>query len=777
MKTKKSIILTLVASIMLSMSFTSCKDMLSPNSERHSYEIAGDTLYSYWGILKSLQNVAERYVILGETRGDLVDGTGYVSDSIKAMLDFDMQKATDGSCRYLKASDYYHVINSCNAYLASVDKELKTGTDQPYMLKECAQVEAIRAWVYLQLIQVYGSVPFYTEPLITTADIDDFMNDPNHQMADAKNLADLLAPGLLEARNIERMYGLPAYEDYGRTAAVCHSSKCMIPCNLILGDLYLTKGDPVSCKKAAEFYYDYLANTVGDQKDKSYMPAGGALPTYIKYEGYQSESMDKPVYLNYGTPGAPFNEKDPQSKTLESITAIPSSTNKLWGEVLRGVNDVFGYVVEISVHTSGTDTTATTSASVAPPTPTYDRKQLTASPAYTKLAMSQKFEYLEGNVSDGITSLEPKVDDLVGDARQYWVEDKRVNYANGTSNTEKFITKQNPLGLFTTVYPMIYRKSMVWLRLAEALNGAGMSSYAFAILKDGLCDHPRWFPTMESGDYAVRDSAYQLTYKAVELDENGDPVTDENGDPITIEKKFPNIQKIEDSPYRTRQDAVNALLAQQQAIDPTFTEESIVVANWAPLSYENWANDNTAAVLFYIDKRHQQKATYFDFSRDIFEGNLLRYSVPVRTKQREANNHISDPAQSSAGIYYTMGIHSRGCGMLGETHRHESQYDYVRLIQSHFADYQPGTITKEEIYNGAYDDVVQNIIEDLIIDEAAMELAFEGNRFFDLMRVAQRRGDATYLAKRVAQRSGTFDFALFNKLCNMQNWFFPLPQK
>lgn len=754
MKTK-SIILTLVASIMLSISFTSCKDMLSPNSERHSYEIAGDTLYSYWGILKSLQNVAERYVILGETRGDLVDGTGYVSDSIKALLDFDMNKATDGSCRYLKASDYYHVINSCNAYLANVDRLRKTGTNQPYMLKECAQVEAIRAWVYLQLIQVYGRVPFYTQPLLNTADIDGFMNNPNRPMADANNLADLLEPYLLEARNIERMYGLPAYESYGRTTAVCHSSKCMIPTNLILGDLFLTKGDPASCLKAAQFYYDYLANTVGDKKDKSYMPAGGPLPTYIQYEAYQDENMDKPFYRSAGlSAGAPFNETGAQSKDKESITAIPSSTNKLWGSVLRGVNDVFGYVVEISVHTSEGD--STTTASVAPPTPTYDRKQLTASPAYTNLAKSQVFEYLEGNASEGITSLEAKADTLVGDARQYWVEDERVYYANGTSNTEKFVTKQNPLGRFTTVYPMIYRKSMVWLRLAEALNRAGMSSYAFAILKDGLCDHPRWFPTLESHDYAVRDSSWTLIYTIEDDETVYNFPTDENvtyGTRAEIEAAFDTYV------------AENSI----EPVDPVYT--------WTAVSYENWTDENTNAMLFYIDKRHQDKAAYFDFNRSIFQGDMSYYLVPTRKKLREPNLHIADPAQGSAGIYYSMGIHSRGCGMLGETHRQESQYDYVRLIQKAYKEKYGTEPTKAQIYNGDIDDDVQDIIEDLIIDEAALELAFEGNRFFDLMRVALRRGDASYLAKRVSERSGTQDAALYNKLLNKDNWFFPLPQK
>ena len=100
---KKSIISLLISCIVFGATFTSCEDMLSPDSERHSYEIAQDTLYSYWGIVKSLQNVAERYIVLGECRGELVSGTGYVSDTITAILNFDMDNATDGSCRFLRA--------------------------------------------------------------------------------------------------------------------------------------------------------------------------------------------------------------------------------------------------------------------------------------------------------------------------------------------------------------------------------------------------------------------------------------------------------------------------------------------------------------------------------------------------------------------------------------------------------------------------------------------------------------------------------------------------
>ena len=102
---RKSIISMLLLSMTFGMFSTSCQDMLSPDSERHAYTVAEDTLYSYWGILKSLQNIAERYVILNECRGDLVDASSYVSDTIAAIVNFgetdNPELWKDGACAYL----------------------------------------------------------------------------------------------------------------------------------------------------------------------------------------------------------------------------------------------------------------------------------------------------------------------------------------------------------------------------------------------------------------------------------------------------------------------------------------------------------------------------------------------------------------------------------------------------------------------------------------------------------------------------------------------------
>ena len=79
-----------------------------------------------------------------------------------------------------------------------------------------------------------------------------------------------------------------------------------------------------------------------------------------------------------------------------------------------------------------------------------------------------------------------------------------------------------------------------------------------------------------------------------------------------------------------------------------------------------------------------------------------------------------------------------------------------------------------------------NYIADLVIDELALELAWEGTRFGDLIRFAKAMGDNDVLAKRVAGRAYENDVTyrsneyqmdadLYGKLSNEANWYLPLP--
>ena len=67
-------------------------------------------------------------------------------------------------------------------------------------------------------------------------------------------------------------------------------------------------------------------------------------------------------------------------------------------------------------------------------------------------------------------------------------------------------------------------------------------------------------------------------------------------------------------------------------------------------------------------------------------------------------------------------------------------------------------------------------VEDLIMQEEALEFAFEGYRFYDLMRVALRRNDPSYLADKVYQRKGAENVGVMRAaircdLTDTRNWY------
>jgi len=70
----------------------------------------------------------------------------------------------------------------------------------------------------------------------------------------------------------------------------------------------------------------------------------------------------------------------------------------------------------------------------------------------------------------------------------------------------------------------------------------------------------------------------------------------------------------------------------------------------------------------------------------------------------------------------------------------------------------------------------EDAVEDLIIDEDALEFAFEGTRFYDLMRVALRRNAPSYLANKIYARKGKGNEAEVRSLIqtdlnDTHNWY------
>ena len=145
---------------------TSCEDMFTAENKLVTTDLAPkDTLYQVMGIVQRMQKLADRTVLLGEVRADLVE-----VDPIHASADIQELAANNVSTTnaYNRPADYYAVINNCNIYLAHVDSmRYGQGTDR-YFEKEVCAVKCFRAWCYLELLKIYGEVPFVTEPVVTS---------------------------------------------------------------------------------------------------------------------------------------------------------------------------------------------------------------------------------------------------------------------------------------------------------------------------------------------------------------------------------------------------------------------------------------------------------------------------------------------------------------------------------------------------------------------------------------------------------------------------------
>ena len=164
--------------------FTSCEDFFEQESDHVIY--AGsehlnnsvDTLYSVAGILSKVQALADRTILFGEVRGDLVDLTNTADADLKNLSLFNV----DDNNSYNTPRDYYAVINNCNYFIAHADTALRNSRNDYVFMREFGAVKTIRAWTYLQLALNYGKVPFVTEPILSQEDAE--QNYPMYTLED-----------------------------------------------------------------------------------------------------------------------------------------------------------------------------------------------------------------------------------------------------------------------------------------------------------------------------------------------------------------------------------------------------------------------------------------------------------------------------------------------------------------------------------------------------------------------------------------------------------------
>ena len=410
--------------------FTSCSNLLETNSELVEFEEDNtlnhptDSVYSVMGIINRMQIIADRVVLLGEVRGDLVTTTEAASADLKRLAQLDFTEKN----KYNQISDFYAVINNCNYYLAHIDTALQR-RGRTLFAYEYAAVKAFRAWTYMELVKAYGEVPLVTTPVMTELQAREAMNQTRMGITEICNFfIDDLTP-----------YAMTELPQFGTIDGI-DSQLFFIPMRALLGDLCLWAGRYV---EAARWYNSYL----NDQR--------------------------RPVTMNYSsriqwTSVSEFQRpRDGYSvtNTREVLTIIPMEERVFDGTV-SDLRNIFSSTQENNYYYQLT--------------PAAGMYRLSADQIY---CMEYKTETLTDTVYAPRSGLADDI--LVGDLRLY------SNYSllpivgrdawSEYSSLYQYIYKLNDSWVAT------YRRNMVYLRYAEALNRAGLPQSAMVILKHGLC--------------------------------------------------------------------------------------------------------------------------------------------------------------------------------------------------------------------------------------------------------------------------------------------------
>ena len=413
----------------------SCSDFLYDESDQvmyaddHQLASDADTLWAMAGIMNKMQAIADRTILLGEVRGDLVDLTAQASSHLRQIALFNVSDTN----KYNRPRDYYAIINNCNYFLANADTALRNNRGEYIFRKEYAAVKAFRAWTYLQLALNYGRVPFITEPILSMDD-----SEKQYDLYDIGQVCNYFISDIAPYADIE----MPAYNTIRNT----DSRLFYFPIRLLMGDLYLWSGQ---YREAAQSYYQYLATRNGQN---SAYPISTSSVRFSRTDTHWTNTTGSWMTSSF--------QDEKYTSNGELITMIPGDSIPAEGNYSE-LRDLFN-----------TNENNEYKESITPSQSIID---LSAAQRYCHYTTGGEFVYppasgLEAN-KRGDLRLQAVYSS--SDNMNIVVNGKRIkNYAT----VSKYATRNVHL----------YRRSMVYLRLAEALNRAGYPRMAFQILKRGL---------------------------------------------------------------------------------------------------------------------------------------------------------------------------------------------------------------------------------------------------------------------------------------------------
>lgn len=429
--------------LLLLLSFMSCGKMLETDSEMvefasdNTLDTPEDTLNSVMGIIRQMQVVADRTILLGELRADLMQVNETATTDIKALVNVPM---TDEPNIYNRISDYYAIINGCNYYIANADPDAQR-LSKPIFKREYIAVKVFRAWTYLQLAKIYGNVPLVLNPLLTVEEAQQAMN---MNYTDMQGICDYFINDLSQyvgSKDDEEM----EFPQYGSIYGF-DSRQFFIPLRVMLGEMCLWAG---RYNDAARYLHDYLTKTSRPMTQYT-----GRIGWHVEgnldfSKAYASNSMTDQIY---------------NSSSTENITFIPMETTEF-----HGIKSLLSNVYNSTL----------TNNYYAQVSPSAAMKKISKDADYVGVFVAT------GGKKDTVRVPKENLPAAImaGDLRLYG------NITTGKVNrdeTSDYSSEMQYIDKLPTDFVPLYRKQYIYLLYAEALNRAGFPHSAFAVLKYGL---------------------------------------------------------------------------------------------------------------------------------------------------------------------------------------------------------------------------------------------------------------------------------------------------